>query len=121
MMFQNVQRYIDEWKDIRDQLADYFRNKQKNDIYDVMLQQIEQFKWALYYCNNCEGPTDSVITKKVIDEMDYVPVNVLERLTFIEENPKHYQSYIQLRALFDEFEKIYARAKVMKKDQSIMD
>jgi len=48
---------------------------------------------------------------------DYLvkPVNVQERLNFIETKPRLYHSYVQLAELFSEQEKLFAKNKALNK------
>ncbi|MBB6452241.1 hypothetical protein HNQ94_000686 [Salirhabdus euzebyi] len=116
-MFKEVKAYIDDWKSHESELAECFRNKQLQYSEKEMIRQIKQFKTALYFCNEI-NPKENLKPSDV-SEMEYRPVNILERLSFMEERPNHYHSFIQLRECFHELEKIYARAKVMKQRKGI--
>jgi hypothetical protein len=118
-MVDPVKEIIMGWKKEEEELSQLFSKKKVLEAKKRMVVQIDQFKRALLICNDqkIDSTTDFI---HLLLKMDYKPVNVQERLSFIEVRPNHYHSFIQLRACFHELEKINARKKVMerKKDQS---
>ncbi|MFD1357950.1 YpoC family protein [Fictibacillus halophilus] len=108
-MEQNTEQLTEifkEWKEKSPYIAVYFKERNRSKAKEPMLCFFQQFLMALY-CGN--GKTakeqDLIMWKENLKELDQLPVNAIERLSFIEEQPDHYQSFIQLSELFFEWEK----------------
>ncbi|WP_138417031.1 YpoC family protein [Aquibacillus sediminis] len=111
-MFDKGKQYIAEWKRSKDTIATLYNERKYKDAVEPMLQQVTAFKKALYEVNKKNDSSRETFQSDVKD-FSYKPMNVTDRVTFIEENPEQYHCYIQLNELFMELEKIYARAEIM--------
>ncbi|ANX12663.1 hypothetical protein ABE41_011645 [Fictibacillus arsenicus] len=108
-MEQNTEQLIEiikEWKEKSPSIAAYFKERNRNKAKEPMIYFFQRFLTALFYGNSkTVNEKDLIKWKETVKELDQLPVNVIERLSFIEEQPDHYQSFIQLSELFSEWEK----------------
>ncbi|MFE1244154.1 YpoC family protein [Fictibacillus sp. NPDC058756] len=95
-----------EWKEKSPFIADCFKNRDRNKAKEPMIYFFHQFLKVLF-CGNRKMVDEQalIIWKESVKELDRLPVNAIERLSFIKEQPDHYQSFIQLSELFSEWEK----------------
>jgi hypothetical protein len=95
-----------EWKVKSPSIAAYFKNRDRNKAKEPMIYFFQQFLRTLFWGNRkTANELDLIKWKENVKELDRLPVNAVERLSFIEEQPDHYQSFIQLSELFSEWEK----------------
>ncbi|TCT25541.1 hypothetical protein EDD68_10396 [Melghiribacillus thermohalophilus] len=104
-MNHDVKKIIDEWKKYEHDSSGNIRAETIN-IY------IRKFKQALCLLNQLPFPENDSFDP-LIDQMDYKPLNIKERLSFIEGRCGQRLSYIQLRECFRELEKMEARVRVL--------
>ncbi|MCR8846906.1 hypothetical protein NQ095_00695 [Rossellomorea sp. SC111] len=97
---------IMEWKKEEDHLKGLFKSRSK-DILESMRKSIGRFYVLLYWSN--KHPVNLDNWQSSIVHFSLKPVNVIERLTFIRNNPALYHSFIQLSQLFEEQHKLYAK------------
>jgi len=96
------QNIILRWKQSKLALEGFLKNREGEKVLPIMKDSIELFYEYLFISNG----------KKVNGKInDYLvkPVNVQERLHFIEKKPHLYHSYVQLAELFSEQEKLFAK------------
>ncbi|MGA9228421.1 MAG: YpoC family protein [Mesobacillus sp.] len=99
---------IQRWKQSKLALEGFFKNREGEKVLPIMKDSIELFYEYLSISNG----------KKVygkINDYHVKPVNVQERLNFIETKPRLYHSYVQLAELFSEQEKLFAKNKALNK------
>ena len=95
-----------EWKEKSPFIADCFKNRDRKKAKEPMIYFFQQFLMALFLGNRkTANEQDLIKWKEYVKELERLPVNVVERLSFIEGQPDHYQSFIQLSELFSEWEK----------------
>jgi hypothetical protein len=95
-----------EWKDAKPSIAYSFKMRERKLAREPMVYFFKRFLEILYIGNGYVLKEDDVsLWKKKISELQHLPVNAIERLSFINEQPDHYQSFIQLSELFAEWEK----------------
>lgn len=106
---QNIEQLTEifkEWKEESPSIAVYFKERNRKKAKEPMIYFFHQFLLALYSGNGKTANEQYMIDwKRNVKELPQLPVNAIERLSFIEEQPDHYQSYIQLSELFSEWEK----------------
>ncbi|CAN7348884.1 YpoC family protein [Rossellomorea sp. LjRoot5] len=100
-----------EWKKEEDYLKGLFKSRSKG-IVEWMRKSICRFYVLLYWSN--KHPVNLNHWQSSIDHFSLKPVNVIERLTFIRNNPALYHSFIQLSQLFEEQHKQYAKYQALK-------
>lgn len=101
-------KIILRWKQSKLALEGLFKNREGDKVLPIMKESIELFYEYLFISNG----------KKVNGKLnDYLvkPVNVQERLNFIETKPRLYHSYVQLAELFSEQEKLIAKNMALNK------
>lgn len=103
---EQMTKIFKEWKEKSRFIADCFKNRDRNKAKEPMIYFFHQFLKALFSGNRKIADEQVLIKwKENVKELDRLPVNAIERLSFIEEQPDHYQSFIQLSELFSEWEK----------------
>ncbi|MEH7441662.1 YpoC family protein, partial [Bacillus sp. JJ1122] len=96
------------WKQSQLALEGFFKNREGEQVLPIMKDSIELFYQYLFISNG------NKVNRKINDYL-VKPVNVLERLNFIETKPHLYHSYVQLAELFTEQEKLFAKNMALNK------
>ena len=96
------------WKKYKLELEAFYKNREGERAFPVMKNSIELFIEYLNITNGKKGNGN-------MDDFPVRPVNVKERLAFIELRPRLYHSYVQLAELFTEQEKLFAKNLVLYK------
>ncbi|MBY6035730.1 hypothetical protein KUV80_03660 [Fictibacillus nanhaiensis] len=108
-MEQNTEQLteiIKEWKEKSPSIAANFKERNREKAKEPMIYFFQQFLMTLFWGNRkIANEWDLLKWKESVKELHHLPVNAIERLSFIEEQPDHYHSYIQLSELFSEWEK----------------
>jgi hypothetical protein len=94
-----------DWKEEAPSIAESFRKRQRKLAREPMIYHLNQFLQVLYLGNGETFRNDPAEWKVSAADLAVLPVNAVERLTFIFDQPDHYHSYIQLSELFSEWEK----------------
>lgn len=103
---EKMAEIFNEWKEKSPFIADCFKKRDRNKAKEPMEYFFKQFLMALFIGNwKTVDDLDLLKWKENVKKLDGLPVNAIERLSFIEEQPDHYQSFIQLSELFSEWEK----------------
>lgn len=107
-----VQVVLDRFKEIQEEIAHVFRERNREQIEASMKEGLSLFILALHWLNetyvsSCEIPPSFAFSFK--------PINVEERLAFCLENVTLIHSFQQLIVLFSELEKIYYKRLVIAK------
>lgn len=104
------------WRNDREEIATYFKLRQKSKAAEAMSFLTSVFLDALFWLN--ERPIKNLTQwEEEVSGLSAQPVNALERLQFIINGPGHYHSFIQLNELYQELEKVYAKKMVLKNRQ----
>ena len=101
---------LEDWNAIKDELEDLYKNRDLKNTLGLMEKGINLYIHFLFMSN--EQPVEAPIPYQ---HLMCKPVNLEERLTFIQFRPSLYQSYRQLCELILEQEKIYVRQQIKKK------
>ncbi|ANC77647.1 hypothetical protein ABE65_012910 [Fictibacillus phosphorivorans] len=104
MSENTAENIFTEWKEKSEEIAHHFKNRDRKSAKKPMVYFFQQYLKTIYLVNGGQ-PNDLSNYKSDLKGFQHLPVNVIERLSFIEDQPDHYQSYIQLSALFSEWEK----------------
>jgi hypothetical protein len=103
---ERISEIFKEWKEKSPSIAANFKERNRKQAKEPMIYFFKRFLQALFWVNeNVACEQDLILWKERVKELHQLPVNALERLSFIEEQPDHYQSFIQLSELFSECEK----------------
>ncbi|MBU8907290.1 YpoC family protein [Desertibacillus haloalkaliphilus] len=101
-----VPKLFSDWTSTEEVIAIHFRNRDRVQARDPMIKQLAHFIEAMFWMN--KQPVHSLVTwRSELARLEIKPVNVVERLSFSIEQPDHYHSFIQLKALFVEIEKLF--------------
>jgi hypothetical protein len=100
-----VYEIFKEWKEACPLIASYFKQRDRKKARKPMIFQLSRFLQVLHLVNGKSICDEIIHWDSSVGELEHMPVNAVERLSFIFEQPDHYQSYIQLCELFSEWEK----------------
>lgn len=104
---ESVQSKFEGWKNSKEQIKAHFAERKRAKAKEPMIYQISCFLQALFWCN--AAMADNLLSwQEKTKNLSVSPANATERLSFIMQQPDHYQSYIQLNQLFLELEKAAA-------------
>ncbi|MGM7701643.1 YpoC family protein [Pseudalkalibacillus sp. Hm43] len=92
------------WEKEKTEIADDFKRRDRTAARSKMIKGIGWYLSLLHWMDG-RGVDDLTDIFQSISKATVQPVNLNERLSFILDAPDHYQSFIQLSALFDETEK----------------
>jgi hypothetical protein len=107
---------IGEWNVIKSELETLYHNRDVKGTPSLMEKGIELFIHFLLFSN---GQVESSRLSGWANSLKYKPINVEERLTFIQSRPSLYQSFRQLSELMVEQEKIYVKLMLKRKASSL--
>ncbi|MEK5381131.1 YpoC family protein [Niallia sp. FSL W8-0635] len=100
-----VNKVIQEWKQLREELQQFVRQRDTPNLQNGLTLGMEYFLECLYWIN--EKPVmlkDGLVDKS----LEIKPFNIEDRLQFILKRLNGYHSYKQLDELFKELEKQFA-------------
>ncbi|PLR80452.1 hypothetical protein CVD25_01585 [Bacillus canaveralius] len=103
---------FDEWKSLKDSLAQLFQNRNQRRTETPMKKGVGLFVECLFWTN---------AVPVVLSNLDHAeklmikPVNMRERLQFIMNRPTLYHSFIQLSVLMTELEKAFMKHLALRK------
>lgn len=108
----NKRSYVPElfrlWKETEPHLAVHYHNRQPKAAKETMIMMIAVYIDSLFWSHNKQVTNIKELTTS-LKELHYKPFNCEERLAFLLSVPERYHAYVQLKALFTEQEKIYAK------------
>lgn len=100
-----------EWKNLERKLEELFKIREKQETALLMDKGLSLFHKVLLLVNNKEHIPEQVSLK----EFKIKPINVEERLSFIQGRQGSFHSFKQLVELFKELEKQYAKKASLEK------
>ncbi|WP_227936233.1 YpoC family protein [Alkalihalobacillus deserti] len=100
------------WNEEEQTLTSLYRERNSKKAKPIMITMIAAFIDCLFWMNN-KKLTGLNQLKEALAPFKFKPVNCVERLDFLLLNPSQFHSFTQLRALFLEMKKIYAKMKVI--------
>ncbi|WP_051404933.1 YpoC family protein [Bacillus cihuensis] len=104
---------FEKWKEIANTCKIIIDERRQKDAELFMKKGMALFFQALFWIN--EQPVVLYNWYESVDKLSIKPINVVERLSFVELRMTHYVSFIQLSELFLEAEKQYYKTIAMKK------
>ena len=111
---EHAPRLMAEWKEKQPFLENCYTKRDRKAAYDTMVNQSAKLLQTVFWLN--ERPVSSLTSlKDSVNSLDYLPVNFYERYSFIIQQPDHFHAYNQLKALFEEIEKLFVKVTIIKK------
>ncbi|MFS0822991.1 YpoC family protein [Bacillus sp. 1P02SD] len=104
----------EKWTARKEHLTNLFRNREKSAVKEPMDETLDAFLTFLFVMNGKKRPPDKEILQNGLKDLDYKPINLDERLSFILKKPSQYHSFVQLNELYHELLKLYAKTKIRK-------
>lgn len=98
---EQISLLLIRWKELNKELTELFEKRDRKKALPLMEEGVKTFIEFLFLSNEME-PNHG---KEAILDIKWKPVNVAERLLFIEKRPDLYHSFIQLSELMNEQEK----------------
>lgn len=109
---ESIPLLIKDWNNLKTQLEILYKKRDVKSTLPLMEKGINLFIQFLFWSNEQSVPPKEIITSiRMLNE----PVNVEERLAFIQSRPSLYQSFRQLCELMLEQEKIYVKLNIKRK------
>ena len=105
------QKIFEEWSNMEKQLVELFKVRGKKETVVLMDRGLSLFYEALFVINGQAISHDEAS----IMGLKYKPINVAERMNFIQLRRGSYHSFRQLAELFKELEKQYAKKASLEK------
>lgn len=96
---------MEKWREVKAQLETLFKNREFKKTFSLMESGIELYIQFLLLAND----QPLILQSIPYTELCYKPINVQERLSFIQSRPNLYQSFRQLCELMVEQEKVFAK------------
>ncbi|MGO4888071.1 YpoC family protein [Anaerobacillus sp. MEB173] len=103
---QSIEILFQNWTGAEQVLNDYYKVRDRKKARKPMIEQLSGLIQIIYWGNGLPVPILDDWQKKT-DDLSIKPVNITERISFINDTPDHYHSFIQLSQLFAEFIKQY--------------
>ncbi|WP_102345811.1 YpoC family protein [Bacillus sp. Marseille-P3661] len=97
-----------KWLSEKDLIAAFFRNRDKANASQPMIQHIANMIDIIYWINGRPITSLDNITVE-LQELSIKPINCQERIEFLLDNPVHYHAFIQLSELYVEIRKQYEK------------
>ncbi|MDM5154171.1 GTPase [Bacillus sp. DX1.1] len=110
----SIPAVLDVWKAKKEDISILFRNRKRKEAKEPMIQFAAHLVSILHWLNGQLVPGMKEIEKE-IEKLKIKPVNFRERYLFITAQPDHYHSFIQITQLYEEIEKLYVKALLIKK------
>lgn len=107
----SVPSLFDLWKDEEQKLAVHYRNRNPQAAKGLMIAMIAVYLNTLFWSHDRPVPSLNIAT--MLEELEFKPINCEERLFFLLAAPEKYPTYVQLKALFTEQEKIFAKMLIL--------
>ncbi|WP_413309223.1 YpoC family protein [Bacillus sp. 1P10SD] len=107
---------LSEWKQIDKQLEILFSERDGKNSKESMEKGINLFLQFLMVSNDTDYNSSGPIP---YESFKYKPVNVVERLEFIQSRPTLFHSYRQLSELMLEQQKLYAKKLIKKSSKPL--
>ncbi|MFD6441099.1 YpoC family protein [Peribacillus sp. NPDC060186] len=108
----HVPELLKKWKEIEAECGLLFSKRKAGQALEPMKQGIGLFLSAVYWMHGV--PVVLNDWQGQVKDFTNIPVNLVERLSFILARPAFFHSYRQLSELFREFEKQYVKSRMKK-------
>ncbi|MDT8859969.1 hypothetical protein N0O92_06965 [Alkalihalobacillus sp. MEB130] len=105
------------WKKEQEILECFYKQRQSSEAKEIMVVMIAVFIDALFWLNGRQVRRIDCLGDDV-KSLLYKPVNCEERLEFILNAPIKYPSFVQLKSMYQELNKKYAKVKVLEQHKS---
>ncbi|WP_066061061.1 YpoC family protein [Neobacillus soli] len=109
---ESITDILEEWVELKGQLEELFRARDLKNVSEMMKTGITLFIQFLSWSNEKQALLDD---PKTFNQLEFKPVNLDERLLFINSRPNLYHSFRQLSELMIEQEKLFAKRNIIKK------
>jgi hypothetical protein len=104
------------WSEEERTLEKYYEKRNPLAAKETMRTMIAIFIDSLFWLNDKQ--VDGVDNlHDSVRKLRHKPVNCSERLEYLLTEPNRYHTFVQLKALFSELRKLYAKVNVMEKEQ----
>lgn len=103
---------LDQWRQLRSEIADVFKNRKHKEASKLMKQGLSYFIQYLFWTN---GQPSTLVCLERWEDLKVQPINIGERLQFIIQRPNLHHAFIQLDELFVEQEKHFMKHLLIRK------
>ncbi|WP_096200896.1 YpoC family protein [Bacillus sp. FJAT-45350] len=102
------------WQENHSVLTTYFQKRDRKKAIVPMVHSITLFIQYLHWLNN-QSVNGIKEWERELEQLQHKPVNVVERFSFILKNPSLFHSFVQLKAMFEESEKLFYKVLLIEK------
>ena len=99
---------LNKWKESQDFLEECYRQRHRQQARQKMVLSMAMLIEVVYWIN--KTPVSNVMS---YEQLSIKPMNVEERIPYMLRAPDHYLSFVQLKSLFEESEKLFYKAVAM--------
>ena len=108
---QSLKQLVNSWEELKVEIENGFHERKRDVIQTKMVEACILYVKLLFWSN--KKPVSLINLNDKLKHLIIKPINIVERLTFILENPFLFPSFLQLSELFIEQQKAYYRNKIM--------
>ncbi|MCZ0701888.1 hypothetical protein J2T56_000337 [Natronobacillus azotifigens] len=102
---------IQVWKDERDSISTLFQEKKYKEAIKPMQECTKNFLRIILELNHLKSSMH--LDQEALEQVKHKPINLSERLDYVDQNPSQYHAFIQLDALYTEVEKLAAKVEIL--------
>ncbi|MDQ0350826.1 hypothetical protein J2R98_000629 [Alkalibacillus filiformis] len=111
MNVEEIESKFSSWEEVSTHVEELAETRQFKETKSYVLSYLDQLKQIILLCNQLD--TSNVYEDcSHFDQLQYAPINVGERLEFVETRCHHRHGYIQLNEMYKEMKKKFAIAKL---------
>lgn len=107
----SLKQLVNSWEELKVEIENGFHERKRDVIQTKMVEACSLYIKLLFWSN--KKPVSLINLNDKLKHLIIKPINIVERLTFILENPFLFPSFLQLSELFIEQQKAYYRNKIM--------
>ncbi|MGD6815798.1 YpoC family protein [Metabacillus sp. 84] len=112
-----VQAVLKVWSKLKHEQTENFRSKKGKADPKLMGKAFCICLGILYWVNGRYVPSLRVEELPEVMELQYKPVNSLERLQYIHRQPVQYHSFVQIVQLLEEIEKLHVKLMILSRNE----
>ncbi|WP_188205991.1 YpoC family protein [Alkalibacillus aidingensis] len=110
MDYRQIEEKFKAWEQVSKTVENYVNDRNFQEVSRYVNAYLDELKMIILLCNGYE--TEDIVDFSQFDQLAYTPINVTERLDFIEKRKHHRHAYIQLNELYKEMKKKYVTGKI---------
>ncbi|GAA0459142.1 YpoC family protein [Alkalibacillus silvisoli] len=110
MKTEEIDLRFERWDEVSLEIEQLVLAREFSQTKNHVLYYLDELKVVILHVNEVE--VEDQYSVSLFDSLTYIPLNVSERLAFIENRSHHRHGFVQLNELYKEMKKKYAIAKL---------